>query len=117
MNFIVGNGDQWWKLTKRIDGALERVSDDLNSEHGRTLSLGSPVIISAESGDHVRAPIIMRGGPREFPVCYVEITEVTADGRRLKALAERALSLARAAMSATPHEAYTSGKATTFTYP
>jgi len=117
MNFILGNGDRWWKLAKRFDAALSRVSGELELEHGRTLALGSPVIISAESGDHVRAPILLRGGPREFPVCYVDITEVTVDGRRLKLLADRALALARAAMSASPHEAYTSGNQISYIYP
>ena len=117
MNFILGNGDPWWKLTKRFERALERASDDLKFEHGRTLELGSPVIVSVESGDHVRVPVLLRGGTREFPVCYVDISEVTVDGRRLRLLADRALALARAAMNATPHDAYTSGRETSFSYP
>ena len=117
MNLILGNGDEWWKLAKRFEGALDRVSQDLKLEYDRTLGLGSPVIISHESGDHVRVPVILRSGPREFPVCYVEITDGAVDSRRLKLIADRALALARAAMSATPHEAYTRAEATSFTYP
>jgi hypothetical protein len=117
MNFVVGNGDKWWRFTKRVESALDRASDDLYREQGRRLNLGSPVIVEDESGDHVRAPIILRGGPREFPVCYVDFTEMSADGRRLRALADRALALARAAMSVPPSEARAAGKETTFSYP
>lgn len=117
MNFIGGRGDVWWTLSKQFERALARVSDDLSRKYGRRLSLGSPVLVSQRDGDHVRAPVLLRGGPREFPVAYVDIADVSVNKRRIKAIATRSALLAQAALAASPHEAYLAGSETLLSYP
>jgi len=88
MNYIGGNATDWWKLSKKLDSALDVVSDELDTRYKRRLKLGSPVLLPAQTGSMVRAPIIVHGGPRELPVAYRNINDVHVDGRRIKAIAQ-----------------------------
>lgn len=105
MNLVGGSGDNWWKLSKRFDDALDRVSDEFRERDGRFLSLGSPVLIGERAGDLVRVPIILRGGPRELPVAYLHVEMLQADKARIKAIAEKAAELAHVTINSTGNPA------------
>ncbi|MGI8554353.1 MAG: hypothetical protein ACR2PL_26740 [Dehalococcoidia bacterium] len=101
MNYVGGYDDKWWKLEKRLERALDRISDDLSAKHGRRLTLESPVLIPGVQGEQIRAPIVLRGGPKEFPVAYLHISDVKVNGKRADAVAAKAAELARAAIEGT----------------
>lgn len=98
MNYIGGNATDWWKLSKKLESALDIASDDLDTRYKRRLKLGSPVLLPAPLGSMVRAPIILQGGSRELPVAYLHINDVQIRGGRVKAIAQQAVRLASTAL-------------------
>jgi hypothetical protein len=99
MDFIGGTGDQWWKLSARIDKALRDASQRLDPDGKRSIALGSPVLLGAPDGDQIRVPVILRGGAREFPIAYLRIERTGVDRGRIDALARRLEALARPALA------------------
>jgi hypothetical protein len=113
MNFIGGSGAEWWKLSRRLNDALDRVSDPLRDRSAHSLSLGSPVLVGQRSGDLIRVPIILRGGTREGPVAYLHVTKVQTDKKRIDAIAEKAAEIAQAALA---NDGSASGQEVIITY-
>jgi hypothetical protein len=96
VDFIGGNAGQWWKLAARLDSALREASQRLDASGGRSLKLGSPVLIGTPGGDVIRVPVILKGGGREVPVTYLRIENVGVDRGRIAALTRRIESMAAA---------------------
>ncbi len=99
MDFIGGTGDQWRRLSSRLDSALDHASKRLDPDGTRRLALGSAVLVGTPGGDQIRVPVILRGGGRELPVAYVRIAQTSVDRGRIEALARRLESMARSALA------------------
>jgi hypothetical protein len=101
VNFVGGYADEWWKLSRRFERALSAASGRLDPDGRQNLRLGSPVLLGRPTGDVMRMPVILRGGPRELPVGYLVVEDTRVDGGRISALADHFESLARAALTGT----------------
>ncbi len=99
MDFVGGYADEWWKLWRRLERALQGASSRLDPDGQRTLKLGSPVLIGRTSGDVMRVPVILRGGRRELPISYVVVENTRVDRGRIKALVQRLESQAQLALA------------------
>jgi hypothetical protein len=99
MSFVGGYADDWWKLSRRFERALQSASNRIDSDGIRRIGLGSPVLIGRQAGDVMRVPVILRGGKRELPVGYLVIESTRVDGRRIDALASHFEQQARAVIA------------------
>ncbi len=99
MDFVGGYADEWWKLRRRFERALQGASDRIDPDGQRNLSLGSPVLIGRPNGDVTRVPVILRGGPRELPIGYLVLENTRVDGARINALVQRLETQARLALA------------------
>ena len=88
--------EPWDRFCRKMDGALQAASADFSRRHERWLRLGSPVKVSDEGGDVIRAPIEVRGGRREYAIAYLHVKEGDGkvDPRRLEAIAREAAQTA-----------------------
>jgi len=99
MNFVGGYADEWWKLSRRFERALQAASNRIDPDGGRRLKLGSPVLVGRPNGDVMRMPVVLTGGQRELPVGYLVVENVRVDGSRVNALVQRFEDQARAAIA------------------
>ena len=95
MDFVVGNADQWWKLNRAFERALNSASNQIDSDGKWRLKLGSAVLIGRATGDVMRMPVILQGGSRELPVGYLLVEDTRIDRGRIKALVQRFEARAR----------------------
>jgi hypothetical protein len=96
LDFVGGNADQWWKLSRALEGALNSASDQIDSDGKWRLKLGSAVLIGRATGDVMRMPVILQGGRRELPVGYLLVESTRIDRGRIKSLVQGFESRAKA---------------------
>lgn len=88
--------EPWDRFSNRMNRALRAAAGDFSRRHNRSIGLGSPVRVAEPDGDVIRAPIEVRGGPREYAVAYLHVKDLGGkpDPRRIDAIARAAVQAA-----------------------
>ena len=98
--------EPWDRFCNRMERALAAASGEFRRRHDRQIALGSPVKLAEAGEDVIRAPIEVRGGPREYSVAYLHVKNVEGrlDERRLASIAQEAVRAAEPYAEAPPEK-------------